>query len=221
VTTTTLGAASRASCSGATTVTGTRQRAIRVAQVAGAEGGGLVGRIDGDDGAGLGQGLGLGGRRQQGEGNRKAGDAGHARRHAGTILRPPFRHVHAAPPESATMELDRRTFLILAGRRGPDRHGHRSDGRRAADGVGHVRRRTQARHQRIGQLNMTEHDPVALDVEAWADYWASLKVDVVLVSVTGILASTRPGCRSTARASTRHARFFGDCFAAARSAASR
>ena len=35
---------------------------------------------------------------------------------------------------------------------------------------------------------MTEHDPVALDVEAWADYWASLKVDVVLVSVTGILA---------------------------------
>ena len=42
--------------------------------------------------------------------------------------------------------------------------------------------------RRVGQLNMTEHDPVALDVEAWADYWASLKVDVVLVSVTGILA---------------------------------
>jgi len=42
--------------------------------------------------------------------------------------------------------------------------------------------------RRVGQLNMTEHDPAVLDVEAWADYWASLKVDVVLVSVTGILA---------------------------------
>jgi hypothetical protein len=35
---------------------------------------------------------------------------------------------------------------------------------------------------------MIEHDSIALDVEAWADYWASLKVDAVLVSVTGILA---------------------------------
>src|SRR6185295_7236993 len=42
--------------------------------------------------------------------------------------------------------------------------------------------------RRLGQLNMTEHDPVAMDVNAWADYWASLKVDAVLVSVTGILA---------------------------------
>jgi len=46
----------------------------------------------------------------------------------------------------------------------------------------------QRRIRRIGQLNMTEHDPVALNVEEWADYWASLKVDAVLVSVTGILA---------------------------------
>jgi len=42
------------------------------------------------------------------------------------------------------------------------------------------------RIRRVGQLNMTEHDPVALDVEAWADYWASLKVDAVLVSVTAL-----------------------------------
>ena len=35
---------------------------------------------------------------------------------------------------------------------------------------------------------MTEHDPVVSNVEEWADYWASLKVDAVLVSVTGILA---------------------------------
>ena len=46
----------------------------------------------------------------------------------------------------------------------------------------------QRRIRRLGQLNMTEHDPVALNVAEWADYWASLKVDAVLVSVTGILA---------------------------------
>jgi hypothetical protein len=44
------------------------------------------------------------------------------------------------------------------------------------------------RIKRIGQLNFNERDPVELDVEEWADYWASLKVDAVLVSVTGILA---------------------------------
>jgi Hypothetical glycosyl hydrolase 6/Beta-galactosidase trimerisation domain len=44
------------------------------------------------------------------------------------------------------------------------------------------------RIHRIGQLNFNERDPVELDVEAWADYWVSLKVDAVLVSVTGILA---------------------------------
>jgi hypothetical protein len=41
---------------------------------------------------------------------------------------------------------------------------------------------------RIGQLNMTEHDPVSLDIEAWADYWAGLKVGATYISVTGILA---------------------------------
>ena len=42
--------------------------------------------------------------------------------------------------------------------------------------------------RRIGQTNMTEHDPAVLDVEAWADYWASAKVGAVFISVTGILA---------------------------------
>ena len=42
--------------------------------------------------------------------------------------------------------------------------------------------------RRIGQTNMTEHDPAVLDVEAWADYWASAKVGAVFVSVTGIVA---------------------------------
>lgn len=46
----------------------------------------------------------------------------------------------------------------------------------------------QRKIRRLGQLNMTEHDPVVLDVQQWADYWVSLKVDTTLVSVTGILA---------------------------------
>jgi len=46
----------------------------------------------------------------------------------------------------------------------------------------------QRKIRRLGQTNMTEHDPAVLDVEQWADYWASLKVDAVMVSVTGILA---------------------------------
>src|SRR5215472_8666330 len=46
----------------------------------------------------------------------------------------------------------------------------------------------QRKIRRVGQTNMTEHDPAVLDVQQWADYWASLKVDAVLVSVTGILA---------------------------------
>jgi Hypothetical glycosyl hydrolase 6/Beta-galactosidase trimerisation domain len=46
----------------------------------------------------------------------------------------------------------------------------------------------QRRVRRVGQLNMTEHDPVELDVEAWANYWAGVKADVVFISVTGILA---------------------------------
>jgi Hypothetical glycosyl hydrolase 6/Beta-galactosidase trimerisation domain len=71
--------------------------------------------------------------------------------------------------------------------------------------------------RRVGQLNMTEHDPVALDVEAWADYWASLKVDVVLVSVTGILAfyqTTVPFHKKGRYLGERD--FFGDCCAAAK-----
>ncbi len=42
--------------------------------------------------------------------------------------------------------------------------------------------------RRIGQTNFTEHDPAVLDVEAWADYWAGVKVGAVFISITGILA---------------------------------
>ena len=71
--------------------------------------------------------------------------------------------------------------------------------------------------RRVGQINMTEHDPVALNVEEWADYWASLKVDAVLVSVTGILAfypTTIPYFRRAKYLGDRD--FFGDCCAAAK-----
>ena len=73
------------------------------------------------------------------------------------------------------------------------------------------------RIRRIGQLNMTEHDPVALNVEEWADYWASLKVDAVLVSVTGILAYYQtkvPFHRKGKFLGDRD--FFGECCAAAK-----
>jgi len=75
-------------------------------------------------------------------------------------------------------------------------------------------------HQRIrraGQINFTEHDPVALNVEEWADYWAGLKTDAVLLSVTGIVAYY-----PTQVPFHRKARFlgdrdlFGECCAAAK-----
>jgi hypothetical protein len=75
----------------------------------------------------------------------------------------------------------------------------------------------QRKIRRVGQLNMTEHDPVVLDVEQWADYWASLKVDAVLVSVTGILAFYQtkvPFHRKGQFLGNRD--FFGDCCAAAK-----
>jgi hypothetical protein len=73
------------------------------------------------------------------------------------------------------------------------------------------------RIRRIGQLNFTEHDPVELNVEAWADYWASLKVDVVLVSVTGIIAYYQtkvPFHRRSKYLGDRD--LFGECCAAAK-----
>ena len=73
------------------------------------------------------------------------------------------------------------------------------------------------RIRRLGQLNMTEHDPVSLDVEEWADYWASLKVDAVLVSVTGILAFYQTKVPFHRKGKFLGARdFFGDCCAAAK-----
>jgi hypothetical protein len=75
----------------------------------------------------------------------------------------------------------------------------------------------QRRVRRIGQLNMTEHDPVALDVDAWAEYWASLRAQVVFVSVTGILAFYQTKVPFHRKAKFLGERdFFGDCCTAAK-----
>ncbi|MFZ0338738.1 MAG: alpha-amylase family protein [Terracidiphilus sp.] len=75
----------------------------------------------------------------------------------------------------------------------------------------------QNRVRRVGQTNMTEHDPAVMNVEEWADYWHSCKVDVVFVSVTGILAfypSKVPFHRHGKFLNGRD--FFGECAAAAK-----
>jgi Hypothetical glycosyl hydrolase 6 len=45
-----------------------------------------------------------------------------------------------------------------------------------------------ARMRRCGQVNFNERDPLTMDANAWADYWASLKVDALLLNGGGILA---------------------------------
>jgi hypothetical protein len=42
--------------------------------------------------------------------------------------------------------------------------------------------------RRCGQININERDPLDMDVGAWIDYWASLKVDALLLNGGGIVA---------------------------------
>jgi hypothetical protein len=42
--------------------------------------------------------------------------------------------------------------------------------------------------RRCGQINFNERDPLTLDADAWMDYWASLRVDAVLLNGGGIVA---------------------------------
>src|SRR5205823_4551977 len=71
--------------------------------------------------------------------------------------------------------------------------------------------------RRVGQTNMTEHDPAVMNIDAWADYWHSAQADIVFVSVTGILAfypSKVPFHRHGKFLNGRD--FFGECVAAAK-----
>src|SRR5579859_443949 len=42
--------------------------------------------------------------------------------------------------------------------------------------------------RRCGQINYNERDPLTMDCDAWGDYWASLKVDALLLNGGGIMA---------------------------------
>ena len=101
------------------------------------------------------------------------------------------------------MEINRRQFVALPG------------AALAANTLAAAPGATDPWHQRIrrvGQINMTEHDPVSLNVD-----WASLKVNAVQISVTGILAfypSKVPFHRHGKYLGDRD--FFGDCCNAAK-----
>ncbi|HEY9127960.1 MAG TPA: alpha-amylase family protein [Acidobacteriaceae bacterium] len=75
----------------------------------------------------------------------------------------------------------------------------------------------QQKVRRVGQTNFTEYDPGVMNVEQWADYWHAAQVDVVFVSVTGILAYYPSQVKFH-----RHGKFlkdrdlFGECVAAAK-----
>ncbi len=71
--------------------------------------------------------------------------------------------------------------------------------------------------RRVGQSNMTEHDPAVMNIEQWADYWHEAGAQIVFISVTGILAfypSKVPFHRHGKFLNGRD--FFGECVAAAR-----
>lgn len=75
----------------------------------------------------------------------------------------------------------------------------------------------QDRIRRVGQSNMTEHDPAVMNVEEWADYWHSTKAEIVFVSVTGILAFYPSKVKFHRHGKYLNDRdFFGECVTAAK-----
>jgi Hypothetical glycosyl hydrolase 6/Beta-galactosidase trimerisation domain len=75
----------------------------------------------------------------------------------------------------------------------------------------------QQKIHRVGQSNMTEHDPAVMKIEEWADFWSSAGADVVFVSVTGILAFYPSKVRFHRHGKFLNGRdFFGECVAAAK-----
>ena len=75
----------------------------------------------------------------------------------------------------------------------------------------------QQKIRRVGQSNMTEHDPAVMNIEEWADYWHSASADIVFISVTGILAFYPSKVKFHRHGKFLNGRdFFGECVAAAR-----
>jgi hypothetical protein len=75
----------------------------------------------------------------------------------------------------------------------------------------------QQKIRRVGQSNMTEHDPAIMNIEEWADYWHSAESDIVFISVTGILAFYPSKVRFHRHGKFLDGRdFFGECVAAAK-----
>ena len=75
----------------------------------------------------------------------------------------------------------------------------------------------QQRVRRVGQSNMTEHDPAVMNIEEWADYWHRAQADIVFISVTGILAFYPSKVKFHRHGKFLNGRdFFGECVAAAR-----
>lgn len=74
------------------------------------------------------------------------------------------------------MELDRRQFVMLPG------------AAFAAPLTAQSPVPWYRKMRRCGQINFNERDPETLDINAWLDYWASLKLDALLLNAGGIVA---------------------------------
>jgi Hypothetical glycosyl hydrolase 6/Beta-galactosidase trimerisation domain len=73
------------------------------------------------------------------------------------------------------------------------------------------------RIKRIGQTNFNEKDPQNANVEQWADYWSSAKVDAVALSVSGPVAFYPTDIPFYHRSPFLDGRdFFGECVRAAK-----
>jgi hypothetical protein len=73
------------------------------------------------------------------------------------------------------------------------------------------------RAKRVGQTNFNDKDPESGDVEKWADYWGSAKVDAVALSVSGPVAFYPTEIPFFHRSPYLNGRdLFGDCVRAAK-----
>ncbi|HWG18875.1 MAG TPA: hypothetical protein VN678_13480, partial [Acidobacteriaceae bacterium] len=73
------------------------------------------------------------------------------------------------------------------------------------------------RVRRTGQTNFNERDPQNADVEGWADYWASAKVEAVALSVSTLVAFYPTDVPFFPRSPYLNGRdLFGECVAAAK-----